>query len=395
MGVWGTPSYRRVRAILLYWIRGPRGKSGAGDFERVSGFTIQQLLGLLQDRGGSDLILTAGQRPQLRVLGALEPVETTPLTAEQSRELAYSLLEPAQIQALETTRYLDFSKAFGTARFRFSVYHQRDSVALAARLIPSQIPSFAELGLPPVIAELASLPHGLVLITGPAGSGKSTTLAAMLDYINHRRQAHIICIEDPIEYIHQHERCTIAQREIGTDARSFPEALRSVFRQTPDVIMIGEMRDLETMQLALTLAETGHLILSTLHTQDATHAVNRIADSFPSNQQEQVYMQLSLVLMGVVSQQLLRTKDMRRRVLACEVMKVNHAIRNLIREAEVQQIYSVIQTGKADDMTTMNESLLQLCRLDLVDTDTALARSPRPKELRQLLELRVPARRGG
>jgi twitching motility protein PilT len=254
------------------------------------------------------------------------------------------------------------------------------------RLIPQIIPSFEELGLPPIIRDFALCPHGLILVTGPAGSGKSTTLAAMLDYINSHRAHHIVCIEDPIEYVHDHRHSTIEQREIGSDARTFSEALRSVFRQSPDVIMLGEMRDLETMQLALSLAETGHLILATLHTQDTSHAINRVVDAFPPSQQPQVYVQLALVLQGVISQQLILSEDRTRRVLAFEIMKVNHAIRNLIRECEVQQIYSVLQTGKAEGMTTMNETLTNLYRLDLINRDTALMRSPHPKELRRLLE---------
>lgn len=345
------------------------------------------LLKAMEKRGASDLIVTADAPPQLRILGALSAAAPDALTPEQTKSMAYSLLTEDQRVALETRRSVDFSRTISEGlRHRFSVFFQRDAVALVARLIPDRIPPFEELGLPPVVRDFALMPHGLVLITGPAGSGKSTTMAAMLNHINHHKHAHIICIEDPIEYVHHNVRSTIQQREIGSDARTFAEALRSVFRQSPDVIMIGEMRDLETMQLALTLAETGHLILSTLHTQDATHAINRMVDSFPADQQEQVYMQLSLVLMGVISQQLLRTTDQTRRVLACEVMRINPAIRNLIREAEVQQIYSVIQTGRAEGMMTMNESLLQLWMLDLIGTEIALARSPRPKELRQMME---------
>ena len=357
--------------------------------------TLLELLDLMLARGASDLILTAGTPPQLRILGALEPATDEPLTPTHTEALVRQVLAPEQVRQLADQRCLDFSAApGGAARFRFSAYYQRDSLALAARVIAQVVPSFEELGLPPAAREFAELPHGLVLITGPAGSGKSTTLAAMLEHINRQRASHIICIEDPIEYLHHHGRSTIAQREIGSDARSFPEALRSVFRQTPDVIMIGELRDLESMQSALTLAETGHLILTTLHTQDATHSIHRLVDSFPPAQQDQVYVQLSLVLMGVLSQQLLRTQDGRRRVLACEVLHVNGAVRNLIREGEVQQIYSVLQTGRTEGMLTMNASLLQLCQLGLIAPAAALMRSPRPKELRQMLahaRLEVPA----
>ncbi len=359
----------------------------------MAGYEMASLLQGMDARGASDPILTAGTAPQYRILGLLEPAGPEVLGADDCHALALSLLGDAQRARLEETRGLDCSHTgIDGRRYRLSLYYQRDTLALAARLIPDVIPSFAELGLPTVVAEFALLPHGLVLVTGPAGSGKSTTLAALIDHLNTHRPAHVICIEDPIEYLHRHRRATIAQREIGSDARSFAEALRSVFRQTPDVIMVGELRDLETMQLALTLAETGHLILATLHTQDTTHSVNRLVDCFPPAQQAQVYLQLSLVLMGVVSQQLIRTADGARRVLACEILRATPAVRNLIREAELQQLYSVVQTGRAEGMVTMNESLLQLCQLGFIDEATALGRSPRPRELRQLLEHR---RRGG
>jgi len=277
---------------------------------------------------------------------------------------------------------VDLSKSYSEiSKFRFNVYYQRDCVSVAARIIPPIIPSYKELGIPEVVMDFTEQRHGLVLITGPAGAGKSTTMATMVDHINNKDRLHIITVEDPIEYVHAHRLSLVDQREIGSDARSFSEALRSIFRQSPDVIMIGEMRDLETMQLALTLAETGHLILATLHTQDTTHAINRIVDSFPSEQQHQVYVQLSLVLLGVVSQQLITTKDESRRVLACEVMKVNNAIRNLIREMKIQQIYSVIQSGQQEGMITMNESLRRLWAEDIIHEHAALQKTSRPKEL--------------
>lgn len=346
-----------------------------------------ELLRLMMSEGASDLIITAGTPPQFRINGQLAPFGEKPMTGEETRTLIDSILKDHQIEEIKEARSLDFSREFeGLARFRFNVYFQKDTLAAAIRIIPFVIPNFEDLGLPGIIRELALRPHGLVLITGPAGSGKSTTMATMVDHINHTKNAHVVCIEDPIEYVHQHIRSTIAQREIGGDARSFTEALRCVFRQSPDVILIGEVRDLETMQLMLTLAETGHLILATLHTQDTTHSINRIVDSFPSDQQKQVYVQLSMVLQAVVSQQLLITKDEQRRVLATEILNVNNAVRNLIREMQVQQIYSVVQTGKSEGMITMNESLLQLCALDLIDPDLALARSPRPKELIRMFE---------
>jgi twitching motility protein PilT len=359
--------------------------------ERSGMLAIEDLLKRMNEIGASDLIISNGTQPQYRVHGLLEPFGEEALSAADAKRLVHSLLSEQEVAQLRETRYLDFSREVaGLSRFRISIFYQKDALGMAIRIIPFVIPPFHSLGLPDIVLDFAVRPHGLLLVTGPAGSGKSTTLAAMIDHINHTSNLHVICIEDPIEYVHAHLQCTIEQREIGTDARSFQEALRSVFRQSPDVIMIGEMRDLETMQLALTLAETGHLILATLHTQDATHSINRIVDSFPANQQEQVYVQLSMVLLGVISQQLLITRDRNRRVLACEVMNVNNAIRNLIREEEIQQIYSVIQTGRSEGMCTMNDSLQHLVQLGLIDMDLALRRSPRPKELRQQLALRAP-----
>ena len=352
----------------------------------MSRFAMETLLKEMCGRRASDLLLTAGAPPQMRVNGILQPYGEQALTSEETERLAHSLLNQEEVEALQVQRSLDISRGIeGLSRFRINIYYQRDSVALAIRTIPFLIPSFGDLGLPEIVKDFALRPHGLVLITGPAGSGKSTTLAAMIDYINHTRNVHVVCIEDPIEYLHKHERSIVAQREVRSDTHSFSEALRSVFRQSPDVIMVGEMRDLETMQLVLTLAETGHLILATLHTQDTTHAVNRVVDVFPPGQQQQIYVQLSLVLMGVVSQTLLPTRDGTRRVLAAEVMNVNNAIRNLIREMQVQQIYSVIETGRSQGMMTMNDSMLDLCRRGVIAPEVALRRSPRPKELARLL----------
>jgi len=350
---------------------------------------LESLLHEMWERKASDMLLTVGTAPQLRVNGLLEPVGSEALDAAELERLAFSVLDGEHIEVLQARKSLDMSRGFeGLSRFRFNFYYQRDSIAIAIRSIPFQIPSFDELGLPEIVKDFALRPHGLVLITGPAGTGKSTTLAAMLDYINTTRRVHVVCIEDPIEYLHHHKMSVVEQREIGQDAHSFSEALRSVFRQSPDVIMVGEMRDLETMQLALSLAETGHLILGTLHTQDTTHAINRIVDVFPPAQQSQIYAQLSMVLVGVLSQQLLITSDGLRRVLAAEVLNVNQAIRNLIREMQVQQIYSVIQTGRREGMKTMNDALKLLCDQGIVDIDTAMSRSPRPKELGKMLSLR-------
>ena len=353
------------------------------------------MLARMSGSGASDLILTTDAPPQLRVLGSLQPMGGQALTAADTERLVLSLMNPEQIRQFQVTRTLDFSHGIpGLGRFRFNAYFQRDAMGLVARLIPDRIPSFVELGLPEVVRELALRPHGLVLITGPAGSGKSTTMAAMIDYMNEHRHWHVVCIEDPIEYVHTNRNSVVDQREVGEDARTFAEALRSVFRQSPDVIMIGEMRDLETMQLALTLAETGHLILATLHTQDTVHSIHRIVDSFPPAQQQQIYTQLSMVLSGVLSQALIVSADRQRRVLAYEVMNVNSAIRNLIREMQAQQIYAVIQTSRSDHMVTMNDTLRDLCARGLLDPVVAMTRSPRPKELARMLETINQARGG-
>ena len=354
-------------------------------------WTIEELLGKVSSSGGSDLILTSGAPPMLKILGVMHAVGAEPLGEDETKALGLSILNEAQRTILEDKRSVDLSKGFpGLNRFRFNVFYQRGTLALVARLIPYRIPSFAELGLPPIVQQFALCPHGLVLVTGPAGSGKSTTLAAMIEYINRNRSLHVVCLEDPIEYLHAHGKSLIEQREIYDDAPSFAVALQAVFRQSPDVIMVGEMRDLETMQLALTLAETGHLIFGTLHTQDTTHAINRIVDIFPPAHQQQVYTQLSMVLSGIISQALLLTADQSRRALACEVLHVNNAIGNLIRERQLQQIYSVIQTGKGEGMMTMNESLRRLVAEGKIDQDVALERSPRPRELARMLGVSRP-----
>jgi len=350
---------------------------------------LEEFLKEMCDLKASDLLLTVGAPPQLRINGLLIPSKRPPMDAALIERLACHVLGDQHMEVLMARKSVDFSKGYeGLSRFRFNFYYQRDSIAAAIRVIPFKIPPFEELGLPETIKEFAIRPHGLVLITGPAGSGKSTTMAAMLDYINDNRRLHVVCLEDPIEYLHHHKLSVIDQREIGEDAHSFSEALHSVFRQSPDVIMVGEMRDLETIQLVLSLAETGHLIIGTLHTQDTTHAINRIVDVFPPAQQQQIYTQLSMVLLGIVAQQLLVTRDGTRRVLACEIMNVNQAIRNLIREMQVQQLYSAVQTGRSEGMVTMNDSLKALFDRGLVDSGTAMSRSPRPKELARLLGLK-------
>jgi twitching motility protein PilT len=336
----------------------------------------------MRERNASDLVLSSGTPPQLRINGLFEPLGVTPLRPEDTLQLARSLLSDAQYDELERARSCDISSYVeDVSRFRVNVFYQRGSVALALRIIPFEIPAFESLGVPDIAKDFATRPHGLVLMTGPAGSGKSTTLAAMIDHVNKTRNLHVVTIEDPIEYVHTHGRCVIDQREVHSDAHSFEEALRSVFRQSPDVIMVGEMRDLETIRLAITLAETGHLILGTLHTQDTTHAISRIIDVFPTDQQQQVYTQLSLALQGVIAQLLIPKADGSGRVMACEVLNVDNAIRNLIRETQLQQIYSVIQTGRSKGMVTMNDSLAELYFGGVIDKDDALEKSPRPAEL--------------
>lgn len=350
---------------------------------------LEELLEEMCELKASDLLLTVGAAPQLRINGLLNASKFPVMDGATIERIACHVIGPERMEVLQARKSVDFSKGFeGLSRFRFNFYYQRDSVAVAIRVIPFKIPPFEELGLPDLVKEFAMRPNGLVLITGPAGSGKSTTQAAMLNFINENRRLHIVCLEDPIEYLHHHKLSVIDQREIGEDAHSFADALHSVFRQSPDVIMVGEMRDLETIQLVLSLAETGHLIMGTLHTQDTTHAINRIVDVFPPAQQQQIYTQLSMVLVGIVSQQLLITSDSTRRVMACEIMNVNQAIRNLIREMQVQQLYSAVQTGRSEGMMTMNESLRMLYEKGLIDMGTAISRSPRPKELARMLDLK-------
>jgi twitching motility protein PilT len=349
--------------------------------------SIRKLLGIVREQKASDLLLSAGAPPQLRINGLLHEVYNEPLTASTLQSLTEELLNERQRLILGSYKSIDFSRDFpGISKFRFNIYFQKSSPALAARIIPDRIPSFGELGLPKIIEEFANHSSGLFLVTGPAGSGKSTTLAAMVDHINKTKRLHIITIEDPIEYEHHHGMCLVDQREVGSDTESFNSALHSIFRQSPDVIMVGELRDLETIRLALTLAETGHLILGTLHTQDTVHAISRIVDVFPSEQQRQIFFQLSQVLIGVISQQLIMTQDQSRRVLACEVMHVNSGIRNLIREMKVEQIYSMVQAGRSEGMITMNESLQELLALDLIRPQTALSRTAKPKELLRIIE---------
>ncbi len=348
------------------------------------------------ERNASDLHLAAGARPTVRVRGQLQPLEDYPiLTTEQTREIIYSILTNDQRQRLETDWQLDFAYAIpGRARFRVNAYYQRAAIGAAFRLIPFSIKTVDELGLPSVLHELAKRPRGFVLVTGPTGSGKSTSLAAVVDEINATRQEHIMTIEDPIEFLHGHKKCIVNQREIGSDAHSFADGLKAALRQDPDVILVGEMRDLETIHTALTAAETGHLVFATLHTQDTPQTIDRIIDVFPAEQQQQVRVQLSVALQGIITQQLLPTADGAGRIAACEVLLATPAIRNLIREGKTHQIYSSLQTGANVGMQTMDAALVTLVRLGKITQQLAESRSSTPDELRRLLgaESFAPAR---
>jgi len=348
---------------------------------------LRQLLELMNSMKASDLIFTAGAPPMLRLSGEIKSVKyQPPLKNEEIERLLYSVLTEKQIKRFNADKELDASFGVeGISRFRLNAYYQRGSVGVAIRLIPFNIPTLQDLGLPAIVRDFAEKPNGLILVTGPTGSGKSTTLSSMIEHINEKRQCHIITIEDPIEFMHAHKKSIVDQREVGSDTVSFYEALRHVLRETPDVIMIGEMRDLDTIRAALTLAETGHLILATLHTHSAAHAIHRIIDVFPAQQQQQVRMQLGSVLVGVLVQELLPIKNKDALVLATEVMSVNNAIRHLVRENNVHQVYTAIQTGSADNMITLNGSLANLVYENIIDEEVALQRSNDPKELENLL----------
>ena len=348
---------------------------------------LHQLLKTMVEKGSSDLHITTGTPPQLRIDGKLTPLKTPPLTPQETKQICYSILTDSQKHKFEESNELDLSFGVkGLSRFRANMYMQRGAVGGAFRVIPHKIMSYNELGLPPVISDLTKKPRGLVLVTGPTGSGKSTTLASMLDAINTERHEHIMTIEDPIEYLHPHKGCVVNQREVRTDTESFTTALKYVLRQDPDVVLVGEMRDLETVDAALTIAETGHLALATLHTNSCVQTINRIVDVFPSYQQPQVRAQLSFVLEGIVSQTLIPRASGRGRALAIEIMIPNPAIRNLIREDKVHQIYSQMQVGQAKyGMVTMNQSLYNLYSRRLITMEDAIARSSDPDEIRQMI----------
>ncbi len=349
---------------------------------------LHQLLKIMVDKDASDLHITVGSPPQLRIDGGLVPLKTSKLSPNETRQLCYSVLTDKQKQVFETDNELDLSFGVkGLSRFRGNVFMQRGAVAGVFRKIPFEILSFEELGLPPVIKSFAEKPRGLVLMTGPTGSGKSTSLAALLDMINTEKRLHILTIEDPIEYLHPHKNCIVNQREVGADTGGFTTALRYVLRQDPDVVLIGELRDLETIEAALTISETGHLALGTLHTNGCVQTINRIIDVFPAHQQAQIRAQLSFVLEGIISQQLIPHASGRGRVLATEVLVPTPAIRNLIREDKVHQIYSSMQVGQSRSfMQTMNQSLFTLINQNKISLEDGLARSSDPEELRSMLE---------
>ena len=351
---------------------------------------LKSMIDVMLKRDASDLILTAGQPPMLRVVGDLVPLDGNTCTSDEVRRLAYGLLTLEQQATFERSQEMDASFGLeGIARFRLNVFQQRGAVGLVIRALPHHIPTLESLGVPLIVKRWLTIPHGIIVTTGPTGSGKSTSQAAMIGELNRTRQYHVITIEDPIEYVHAHGTCTIQQREVGRDTASFPEALRRVFRQSPDVIMIGEMRDRETFETALQLAETGHLVLATLHTGDAALSISRIIDVFPPDQHQQIRVQLSLTLIGILVQQLVPRLDGQGRVLATEVLECNTAVRNLIRKNDLQQLYSVIQTSSHEGMATMNSSLLELLRTATISLEQAALFTTRQKELEQAIE-RMP-----
>jgi twitching motility protein PilT len=350
-------------------------------------FDFSEVLRRMVAAKASDVHLTAGFPPAIREKGKILPMEGfEPLNAQQTREVVYGILNDDQRKRFETNQQLDFAYAIpGVARFRVNCFFQRGTVSAAFRLVPQEIPALDSLGVPQVLRDLTAKPRGFVLVTGPTGSGKSTTLAAMIDVINREHQDHILTIEDPIEFLHQHRQSIVNQREIGSDAPDFALGLRAALREDPDVILVGEMRDLETVSTALTAAETGHLVFATLHTQSTAQTVDRIIDVFPPEQQAQVRTQLSIALQGIVTQQLLPTADGQGRVVACEVLIPTPAIRNLVREGKTHQIYGALQTSGAVGMQTMDADLARLVRTGKIARSLAEQRASVPEELNRLL----------
>jgi twitching motility protein PilT len=349
------------------------GLRDAGPGSRVQ---VAELLDRVLELGASDLHLTAGARPTVRVNGRLGQLEEHPvLLPAETRAMVYSILTQRQRERLEGEQELDCAHALpGKARFRLNVYFQRDSIGAAFRLIPQEIKPLEALGIPPQVAGLSRLPRGFVLVTGPTGSGKSTTLASLVDLANRERADHIMTVEDPIEFLHTHKQCLVNQREVGEDTKSFASALKHVLRQDPDIILVGELRDLETISIALTAAETGHLVFATLHTQDAPQTIDRVIDVFPTNQQQQVRVQLAGALQGVICQQLVPSADGGGRAVAVEIMMATPAIRNLIREGKTHQVYSAMQAGGRHGMQTMDQSLADLVRRGQITYDLGLER---------------------
>lgn len=348
---------------------------------------MNDLLIMMMEKRASDLHITVGAPPTLRIDGQMIPTNYEKLTSDVCQRLVYSLLTDAQKEKYEATNELDLSFGIkGVGRVRMNVFRQRGAVAAALRSIPQKIMTFDELNLPPVVYEMMKISKGLILVTGPTGSGKSTTLASMIDFLNERRRGHIMTIEDPIEYVHQHKNCVVNQRELGSDTSSFTVALKYVLRQDPDIILIGEMRDFETISAALTIAETGHLVFGTLHTTDSVSSINRIVDVFPPHQQSQIRSQLSFTLQAVFAQQLLPLASGSGRILASEIMVVTAAVKNLIRDMKTEQIYLSIQTGLKFGMQTMNQSLYDLYIKKKITYNQAVDASTEPEELKKLMQ---------
>jgi twitching motility protein PilT len=358
--------------------------------------SLYDMLQVMIEKGASDLHLSSGSPPRIRVDGKLVPMNEAALTPPETKALCYSILTDTQKHKFEENNELDLSFGVkGLSRFRANIFMQRGAVSGAFRMIPYEIKTFRELGLPDSINTLAQKPSGLILVTGPTGCGKSSTLASIIHKINSERHEHIITVEDPIEYLHSHNNCLVNQREINADTDSFTDALKYVLRQDPDIVLIGEMRDLETIEAALTVSETGHLTLATLHTNTAVQTINRIIDVFPAHQQEQIRVQLSFVLEGIIAQQLIPKKNGKGRALAVEILIPTPAIRNLIREDKTHQIYSMMQTGQSKvSMQTMNQSLYGLFRRDQLSYEDALRKSTMPEELLNMIQRGSPAGAG-